>query len=98
MQVASTELDGFVPARTGTWKVQITICSADGLARKSMFKTPDPFCLATMSSGQQFCTQPARKTLSPQWNYSDRIVVTPVGLSGRRFVRNRVSSCPNEPS
>lgn len=89
--VASGERDGFLPARMGTWRLRICIQSADGLARKSMFRMPDPFVLAVAPDGKKLMTPAARKTLSPQWNSEHTMLVTPAAqltlyvFDGRRY-------------
>eukprot|EP00039_Didymoeca_costata_P012580 m.181931 g.181931 ORF g.181931 m.181931 type:complete len:896 (-) comp15520_c2_seq6:259-2946(-) len=89
--VASGEQDGFIAARMGLWRVHLHISSADGLARKSMFRMPDPFCIAEIDKNTKFRTPVARKTLCPVWNSAHQFTVDPTSqlslyvFDGKRY-------------
>jgi hypothetical protein len=55
---------------------RVRVSSADGLARSSIFRLPDPFALISLD-GKLFKTPIARKTLSPTWNVSRDLPISP---------------------
>eukprot|EP00054_Salpingoeca_dolichothecata_P029140 m.226761 g.226761 ORF g.226761 m.226761 type:complete len:1258 (-) comp26405_c0_seq3:76-3849(-) len=47
--------------------MRVCVSSAENLARRNVFRAPDPFAIVTVD-GEQFQTSMARKTLNPQWD------------------------------
>ncbi|XP_034939628.1 E3 ubiquitin-protein ligase SMURF1 [Chelonus insularis] len=55
--------------RNGATKIRLTILCARNLARKDLFRLPDPFAKITVDgSGQCFSTDTCKATLDPKWN------------------------------
>ncbi|KAF8497171.1 E3 ubiquitin-protein ligase pub1, partial [Russula emetica] len=52
----------------GSRKIRITVVSADGLAKRDVFRLPDPFAVITVDSEQTHTTSVIKKTLNPYWN------------------------------
>jgi Ca2+-dependent lipid-binding protein len=44
------------------------VVSADGLAKRDVFRLPDPFAVITVDSEQTHTTSVIKKTLNPYWN------------------------------
>ncbi|KAJ1979372.1 hypothetical protein H4R34_002850 [Dimargaris verticillata] len=57
-------------------RVKVTVVSADNLAKRDMFKWPDPFAVLTVDGEQTHTTSNARKTLSPVWNQTFTVHAT----------------------
>ncbi|EGD77834.1 hypothetical protein PTSG_08925 [Salpingoeca rosetta] len=55
--------------------LRVCIASADSLARRSLFRVPDPFAIVHMD-GERFTTAVARKTFAPQWMTERDMYVT----------------------
>ncbi|KAK9455898.1 hypothetical protein V1511DRAFT_487821 [Dipodascopsis uninucleata] len=55
---------------SSTRKLRITVIAADGLAKREVFKLPDPFAVITVDGEQTHTTSVIRKTLNPYWNES----------------------------
>jgi Ca2+-dependent lipid-binding protein len=52
------------------------VVAADGLAKRDVFRLPDPFAVITVDSEQTHTTSVIKKTLNPYWNESfDMFVV-----------------------
>ena len=47
-----------------------SVVSADGLAKRDVFRLPDPFAVITVDSEQTHTTSVIKKTLNPYWNES----------------------------
>ncbi|KAH8277980.1 hypothetical protein KR018_012202 [Drosophila ironensis] len=57
------------PRRNGTHKVRITILCARNLARKDLFRLPDPFAKVQVDgTGQVYSTDISKSSLDPKWN------------------------------
>ncbi|XP_068144787.1 LOW QUALITY PROTEIN: E3 ubiquitin-protein ligase Smurf1 [Drosophila tropicalis] len=57
------------PRRNGTHKVRITILCARNLARKDLFRLPDPFAKVQVDgTGQVYSTEISKSSLDPKWN------------------------------
>ncbi|XP_030388447.1 E3 ubiquitin-protein ligase Smurf1 [Scaptodrosophila lebanonensis] len=55
--------------RNGTQKVRITILCARNLARKDLFRLPDPFAKVHVDgTGQVYSTDISKSSLDPKWN------------------------------
>ncbi|KAH0541114.1 E3 ubiquitin-protein ligase SMURF2 [Cotesia glomerata] len=55
--------------RNGATKIRLTILCARNLARKDLFRLPDPFAKVTVDgSGQCHSTDTCKATLDPKWN------------------------------
>ncbi|XP_033210402.1 E3 ubiquitin-protein ligase SMURF1 [Belonocnema kinseyi] len=55
--------------RNGAMKIRLTILCARNLARKDLFRLPDPFAKITVDgSGQCHSTDTCKATLDPKWN------------------------------
>jgi E3 ubiquitin-protein ligase NEDD4 len=46
------------------------VVAADGLAKRDVFRLPDPFAVITVDSEQTHTTSVIKKTLNPYWNES----------------------------
>ncbi|PWN19984.1 HECT-domain-containing protein [Microstroma glucosiphilum] len=57
-------------------KVRISIVAADGLAKRDVFRLPDPFAIVTVDGEQTHTTSVIKKTLNPYWNDSFDITVS----------------------
>ncbi|KAH9977291.1 HECT-domain-containing protein [Lactifluus volemus] len=56
-------------------KIKISVVAADGLAKRDVFRLPDPFAVITVDSEQTHTTSVIKKTLNPYWNESFDIMV-----------------------
>ncbi|XP_033151006.1 E3 ubiquitin-protein ligase Smurf1 [Drosophila busckii] len=57
------------PRRNGTHKVRITLLCARNLARKDIFRQPDPFAKVQVDgTAQVHSTEISKSTLDPKWN------------------------------
>ncbi|KAG8185293.1 hypothetical protein JTE90_023901 [Oedothorax gibbosus] len=55
--------------RNGAMKIRLTILCAKNLAKKDLFRLPDPFCKVSVDgSGQCHSTDICKNTLDPKWN------------------------------
>ncbi|XP_059470031.1 E3 ubiquitin-protein ligase SMURF2 [Neocloeon triangulifer] len=55
--------------RNGTMKIRVTLLCARSLARKDLFRLPDPFAkISVDGSGQCHSTEACKATLDPKWN------------------------------
>ncbi|XP_050098787.1 E3 ubiquitin-protein ligase Smurf1 [Anopheles aquasalis] len=55
--------------RNGTQKIRITILCARNLARKDLFRLPDPFAKITVEgTRQEYTTEICKASLDPRWN------------------------------
>ncbi|XP_015608168.1 E3 ubiquitin-protein ligase SMURF2 isoform X2 [Cephus cinctus] len=55
--------------RNGAMKIRLTLLCARNLARKDLFRLPDPFAKITVNgSGQCHSTDTCKATLDPKWN------------------------------
>lgn len=57
-------------------KIRISIVAADGLAKRDVFRLPDPFAIVTVDGEQTHTTSVIKKTLNPYWNDSFDITVS----------------------
>ncbi|CBQ68081.1 probable ubiquitin-protein ligase [Sporisorium reilianum SRZ2] len=57
-------------------KIRITVVAADGLAKRDVFRLPDPFAIVTVDGEQTHSTSVIKKTLNPYWNDSFDVNVT----------------------
>ncbi|NXD32174.1 PUB1 ligase, partial [Spelaeornis formosus] len=51
-------------------KVRVTVVAADSLAKRDVFRLPDPFAVVTVDGEQTMTTTAIKKTLNPYWNES----------------------------
>jgi len=56
--------------------VRITVVAADGLAKRDVFRLPDPFAVITVDGEQTNTTSAIKKTLNPYWNEAFDITIT----------------------
>lgn len=55
--------------RHGTVKIRVTVLCARNLAKRDLFRLPDPFVRVSVDGcGQTHVTDTARNTLDPKWN------------------------------
>lgn len=55
--------------RSGALKIRVTILCARNLAKRDLFRLPDPYVRVTVdASGQTHTTESAKNTLDPKWN------------------------------
>ena len=55
--------------RNGSTKIRVTILCARNLAKRDLFRLPDPFVRITVDgSGQTHATETSKNTLDPKWN------------------------------
>ncbi|CAE6476809.1 unnamed protein product, partial [Rhizoctonia solani] len=57
-------------------KIRIAVVQANGLAKRDLFRLPDPFAVITVDSEQTHSTSLIKKTLNPYWNESFDVTVT----------------------
>ena len=57
-------------------KITVKVLSADGLYKREIFKSPDPFAVLTVDGSQTQTTETAKRTASPHWNQSFDFSVT----------------------
>lgn len=53
-----------------TRKLRVTVVAADSLAKRDVFRLPDPFAVVTIDGEQTNTTTAIKKTLNPYWNES----------------------------
>ncbi|CAE6433347.1 unnamed protein product [Rhizoctonia solani] len=63
------------PGSNLTKKIRITVVAADGLAKREVFRLPDPFAVITVDSEQTHTTSVIKKTLNPYWNENFDVTV-----------------------
>ncbi|TNY21629.1 hypothetical protein DMC30DRAFT_196082 [Rhodotorula diobovata] len=51
-------------------KIRVTVVAADSLAKRDVFRLPDPFAVVTVDGEQTMTTTAIKKTLNPYWNES----------------------------
>ncbi|KAG5437971.1 hypothetical protein PCANB_000317 [Pneumocystis canis] len=56
-------------------KIRLTVIAVDGLYKRDLIRTPDPFAVITVDGEQTQTTSVMRKTLNPYWNESFEINV-----------------------
>lgn len=49
-------------------KISVRLIAAEGLYKRDMFRSPDPFAVLTVDGSQTQTTETTKKTLSPHWN------------------------------
>lgn len=55
--------------KNGTYKIRLTILCARNLARKDLFRLPDPFAKVVVEgTGQVYTTDISKSSLDPKWN------------------------------
>ncbi|QRW27304.1 HECT-domain (ubiquitin-transferase) [Rhizoctonia solani] len=64
-----------IPGSDLTKKIRITVVAADGLAKREVFRLPDPFAVITVDSEQTHTTSVIKKTLNPYWNENFDVTV-----------------------
>ncbi|CAO1626902.1 unnamed protein product [Sympodiomycopsis kandeliae] len=57
-------------------KIRVSVVAADGLAKRDVFRLPDPFAIVTIDGEQTRTTSVIKKTLNPYWNDSFDMEVT----------------------
>ncbi|KAG8734017.1 hypothetical protein FRC12_018685, partial [Ceratobasidium sp. 428] len=63
------------PGASLTKKIRITVVAADGLAKREVFRLPDPFAVITVDTEQTHTTSVIKKTLNPYWNENFDVTV-----------------------
>ncbi|GAA5968085.1 hypothetical protein JCM11641_003723 [Rhodosporidiobolus odoratus] len=58
------------PDPNRTRKIRVTVVAADSLAKRDVFRLPDPFAVVTVDGEQTNTTTAIKKTLNPYWNES----------------------------
>ncbi|KAI0318350.1 hypothetical protein OF83DRAFT_1082963 [Amylostereum chailletii] len=56
-------------------EIRVTVVAADGLAKRDVFRLPDPFAVITVDAEQTHTTSVIKRTLNPYWNESFDIMV-----------------------
>ncbi|KTW26722.1 hypothetical protein T552_02728 [Pneumocystis carinii B80] len=56
-------------------KIKLTVIAVDGLYKRDLIRTPDPFAVITVDGEQTQTTSVIKKTLNPYWNESFEISV-----------------------
>lgn len=69
----TSRMDAGLPSNPN---LRVTIIAADGLAKRDVFRFPDPFAVATVNGEQTHTTIVAKRTLNPYWNESFDFRVT----------------------
>lgn len=69
---------------------------ADGLFKREVFSTPDPFAIVTVDGEQTHNTQPAKKTVTPYWGEEFQLCVPALLLArpSRSLMTARCSLTP----
>ncbi|OLL23296.1 putative E3 ubiquitin-protein ligase hulA [Neolecta irregularis DAH-3] len=62
--------------------IRVTVIAADGLAKRDIFRLPDPFAVLTMDGAGTKTTPAIKKTLNPYWNKSFDFTVTENSILG----------------
>lgn len=57
-------------------KITVKVISAEGLYKREIFKSPDPFAVLTVDGSQTQTTETSKRTSSPHWNQSFEFNVT----------------------
>lgn len=57
-------------------KILVRLIAAEGLYKRDLFRSPDPFAVLTVDGSQTKTTETAKKTLSPHWNQTFEFNVT----------------------
>ncbi|VVT46542.1 uncharacterized protein SAPINGB_P001265 [Magnusiomyces paraingens] len=65
-----------MPGPARVFKLRVTIIAADALAKRDVFRLPDPFAVITVDGSQTKSTQAIKKTLSPYWHKQFDVDVT----------------------
>ncbi|KAI8866511.1 HECT-domain-containing protein [Ramicandelaber brevisporus] len=90
---ATTAATGAAGAQQ-TVPLRVTIVAADNLTRREIFRSPDPFAILTVDGEQMQTTSVCSRTLTPYWNESFTVNVTPQSIltvqifDQRKFKRN----------
>ncbi|SCV66926.1 BQ2448_5572 [Microbotryum intermedium] len=63
------------PDANRTRKIRVTVVAADSLAKRDVFRLPDPFAVVTVDGEQTNTTSAIKKTLNPYWNESFDVLV-----------------------
>ncbi|KAK4705682.1 hypothetical protein P7C70_g507, partial [Phenoliferia sp. Uapishka_3] len=58
------------PNPNRVYKIRVTVVAADSLAKRDVFRLPDPFAVITVDGEQTNTTSAIKKTLNPYWNES----------------------------
>ncbi|EPY54216.1 HECT-type ubiquitin-protein ligase Pub3 [Schizosaccharomyces cryophilus OY26] len=61
----------------GEKRIRFSIVAADGLAKRDLFRQPDPFAIITVDGEQTHTTKVIKKSTNPYWNEGFEIVVKP---------------------
>lgn len=61
---------------SNTYKITVKVLAAEGLYKREIFKSPDPFAVLTVDGSQTQTTETAKRTSSPHWNQSFDFNVT----------------------
>ncbi|GME75218.1 unnamed protein product [Ambrosiozyma monospora] len=57
-------------------KITVRVIAAEGLFKRDVFRSPDPFAVLTVDGGQTQTTETVKKTVSPHWNQTFEFNVT----------------------
>lgn len=55
---------------SGRSQISVKIIAAEGLYKRELFKSPDPFAVLTVDGAQTQTSETCKKTASPHWNQS----------------------------
>ncbi|QPG74343.1 NEDD4 E3 ubiquitin-protein ligase [Brettanomyces nanus] len=61
---------------TSRTKISVRVIAAEGLYKRDMFRSPDPFAVLTVDGSQTQTTETSKKNLSPHWNQTFQFNVT----------------------
>lgn len=62
----------------GPHKIRVTLLCARSLAKRELFRLPDPFVRLTVDdSAQSYCTDTVRNSLDPKWNNHYDLLLRP---------------------
>ena len=65
-----------------------TVVAADGIAKRDVFRLPDPFAVITVDGEQTHTTSAIKKTLNPYWNEAfDMQVFRSILISTKAYSR-----------
>lgn len=59
-----------------THPIKLTVLGAEGLVKRDVFRSPDPFVICTVDSEQTHSTNAMKRTLNPTWNQTFTLNVT----------------------
>ncbi|KAI0235945.1 E3 ubiquitin-protein ligase pub1 [Massospora cicadina] len=63
-------------ASSETRPIKLTVVGAEGLIKRDVFRSPDPFAICTVDGEQTQTTNAIKRTLNPTWNQTFALNVT----------------------